>query len=106
MLMQIAEFPPAHLPNAWRLPSKIGVCLLSFRYPVRSVMKARFFVRLYKRIFRLIRFVRVDDQSYSDLEFRLLGPCRVFTFHSFRILRPFARATVEDLSPYYFGFYY
>ena len=31
--MQIPEFPPAHLLNAWRVSSKIGGRLLTFRYP-------------------------------------------------------------------------
>ena len=33
MLMQIPEFPPARLLNAWRVSSKIGGRLLTFRYP-------------------------------------------------------------------------
>ena len=31
--MQIPEFPPYHLLNAWRISSKIGGRLLTFRYP-------------------------------------------------------------------------
>ena len=31
--MQIPDFPPARLRNAWRVSSKIGGRLLTFRYP-------------------------------------------------------------------------